>query len=175
LGRARSLIALALLIAFGVAVAGIQHHRATRATVGKVSAAANQGVVVPPGRALARRVDGVGFPDWSARGWAVAGGRADVVGGRMASTVSYRRGQRTITYTLVAGSANVNDGTAVWVRDRETRGLKLELNWQNGPHRTLIARVVPEGGHVFIVTGRPASEALRREMTHLAAIGPAVS
>jgi hypothetical protein len=175
LGRARPLIAVVLLIALGGTVVAVQHHRSTRATVGKVSAAANRGMVDRPARALARHIDGVGFPDWSARGWAVAGGRADVVGGRKTSTVYYRRKTRTITYTLVAGSANVNDGVPVWVRYRETRATKLELSWQGGPYRTLIARVVPEGGHVFIITGQPASEGLRREMTRLAAIGPAVS
>ena len=49
---------------------------------------------------------GLPFPYWEDRfDWRAVGARTDRVGGRIATTVFYRRGGQTIAYTIVAGQA----------------------------------------------------------------------
>jgi anti-sigma factor RsiW len=174
--RSRVVLSLAALALAVVALAVVvQQHRAQRATVPKISALVAEGAVDPPARVRSRRVDGLGFPDFSALGWTVTGGRADVVGGRGTGTAYYRRagGHATVTYTVLSGTKNLNDANPTWVREHEGPRGKVALNWQSGPGlveppSVLVVRFVRRG-HPVVLTGRPASEALRREMTDLAA------
>ncbi|HTN22421.1 MAG TPA: hypothetical protein VL120_00415 [Solirubrobacteraceae bacterium] len=51
-------------------------------------------------------VDGVPFPNYAAKfGWTPAGTRSDDLSGRATTTVYYRKGPRTIAYTIVSGKA----------------------------------------------------------------------
>lgn len=55
---------------------------------------------------LQAQVDGVPFPDYAAKfGWKPIGARHDDPSGRHATTVYYRKGGRTIAYTIVSGDA----------------------------------------------------------------------
>jgi anti-sigma factor RsiW len=62
---------------------------------------------VPGTPALLRaEVDDVPFPNYAAKfGWKSAGAREDDPSGREATTVHYRKGARTIQYTIVSGDA----------------------------------------------------------------------
>ena len=176
--RSRMALPLAVVALAAVAVAVlvvVADHRAQRATVPKISALVAGGAVDPPARVRTRRVDGLAFPDFSALGGTVAGGRADVVGGRETGTAYYRRagGHAMVTYTVVSGTKNLNDGNPTWVREHEGPRGKVELSWQDSPGlaeppSTLVVRLVRRG-HPVVLTGRPASASLRREMTALAA------
>jgi anti-sigma factor RsiW len=49
---------------------------------------------------------GVAFPNWEAKfGWKAVGSRTDKLDGREATTVFYRKGGKTIAYTIVSGKA----------------------------------------------------------------------
>ena len=55
---------------------------------------------------LHAQVDGVPFPDYTAKfGWKPAGAREDDPSGRGATTVYYAKGGRSIAYTIVSGDA----------------------------------------------------------------------
>jgi anti-sigma factor RsiW len=55
---------------------------------------------------LRENVDDVSFPDYTAKfGWKPVGARQDSVAGRRTRTVYYRKGTRTIAYTIVSGHA----------------------------------------------------------------------
>ena len=55
---------------------------------------------------LKAAVDDVRFPDYAAKfGWKPVGVRRDKLSGREAITVYYRKGSRTIAYTIIAGDA----------------------------------------------------------------------
>jgi hypothetical protein len=52
---------------------------------------------------LARRVDGLYFPNWATTlGWRPVGTRTDHLGGRSAVTVYYQRGRMSVAYTIVS-------------------------------------------------------------------------
>jgi anti-sigma factor RsiW len=54
---------------------------------------------------LARAVDGVPYPNWTAKfGWKAVGSRVDTLDGRRATTVYYAKNGRRIGYTIFAGS-----------------------------------------------------------------------
>jgi hypothetical protein len=63
---------------------------------------------------LERTSDGLRFPRWQPQfGWRASGARADRLDGHRAVTVYYRRGGRTLGYTIVAAPAlRVPDGAA---------------------------------------------------------------
>jgi hypothetical protein len=55
---------------------------------------------------LAVEQSGVAFPNWEPRfGFKAVGSRTDELDGREATTVYYRKGTRTIAYTIVSGRA----------------------------------------------------------------------
>src|SRR4051794_3272534 len=55
---------------------------------------------------LSAKVDDVPFPNYAAKfGWKPVGARADNPAGRDATTVFYRKGDRSIAYTIVSGDA----------------------------------------------------------------------
>jgi hypothetical protein len=59
-----------------------------------------------PRTKLARRLQGLYFPNWSGKlGWRPAGVRSDLLGGRKAVTVYYQRRGMTVAYTIVAAPA----------------------------------------------------------------------
>ncbi|MCW2994658.1 MAG: hypothetical protein JWQ18_2153 [Conexibacter sp.] len=153
MGRARPLIALAVLIAAVAVMAHVQHARHVRA---KVVDAARRGSTTHARPAM--------LPDFSARGWRAVGGRTDVIGGRTVLSAEYRRGRTLVTYSRMADTKGLNDGPAGGIVRRWGR---LELTWQQLP--ILSARTVV-GGHQVVLTGTPASEGLRRELTRLAAL-----
>lgn len=63
-----------------------------------------------PKVAKVRKIDGVGFPDWSRWGWKSTGGRVDPLGDdRQTATLVYRKGSDRIAYTIVAGTGNVDE------------------------------------------------------------------
>jgi hypothetical protein len=163
---------MAVWIAAIVIGAVLLHNHSTRATVPKVSAAARKGSQTTPARALARRIDGLGFPDFSSLEWTAQGGRADVVGGRKTGTVYYVQsgGRSVVSYTLVAGPEKLDDAAGAVVRERATPHGKVALTWQGtgGADPTLIARFVRRG-HPVVLTGRPATNAVRSTMTAMAA------
>jgi hypothetical protein len=152
--RARFLIGFALIVAV---VAVIQHARHVRPTVPKVAAAALR---APETHAIP-----AGMPDFSARRWRPVGGRTDEIGGRTVVSATYRRGGATVTYSRMADTKGLNDGTGTWTT---SWGDKRWLAWQQTQYQ-LMARSV-RGGHQVVLTAVPATKALRRELTRLATI-----
>ena len=58
------------------------------------------------GPLLEDEVEGVPFPDYSAKfGWRATGRREDDVDGRAVTTVTYEKGGRRVSYSIVAGDA----------------------------------------------------------------------
>ncbi len=58
------------------------------------------------GPLLEDEVEGVPFPDYSAKfGWRATGRREDDVDGRTVTTVTYEKGGRRVSYSIVAGDA----------------------------------------------------------------------
>ena len=58
------------------------------------------------GPLLEDEVEGVHFPDYSMKfGWRATGRREDDVGGRAVTTVTYEKGGRRVSYSIVAGGA----------------------------------------------------------------------
>jgi anti-sigma factor RsiW len=116
---------------------------------------------VVPGVPLLLRaeVDRVPFPDYAAKfGWKPVGARHDAPSGRDATTVYYRRGRRTIAYTIVSGDAlDAASGTPSTRRgDIVYRTLRYE-------HRTVL--IWERGGHTCVLSGRAVG---RAELTTLA-------
>ncbi|MET0601676.1 MAG: hypothetical protein ABW167_06775 [Baekduia sp.] len=167
MGRARPLIAVVLLIALGGTVVAVQHHRSTRATVGKVSAASMRGPLIDAVLGSID-VDGLSFPDRGAVGWTYAGLRDISVGGRPVLVAEYRHGPQTIDYALVTDTKGLNDGAPARQQMRHTARGDFEMNWQYGRPSSLLMRFVRRG-HPVVLTGRPATEAVRRAMSNLAA------
>lgn len=98
---------LGVIAAGGLAVALAWTAEDTK--VSEVAAFAQQDVTIPAEKAVARTVDGVGFPDWSRWGWKPVGGRDDESStGRDIGTVVYRKGDDTIAYSVVSGTDWVN-------------------------------------------------------------------
>jgi hypothetical protein len=157
MGRARVLIASVVLIALAIVVGVVLHQRHVRPTVSKVLTAASRPVTT---RALPEDL-----PDFSERGWYVVGGRSDEIGGRTVVTARYRRGRDTVTYSRMADEKGLHDDHGATVR---TSG-GVEMSWENTPG--LAARTL-NGEHQVVMSGSPASQSLRREMTLLAALIP---
>lgn len=116
------------------------------------------------GRGAQTRTLPEGLPDLSARGWHALGGRRDDVGGRGVLSAQYAQDDKTITIARMADTDGLSEepGTSV-----ERVSGDLQLSW-SGPSDRLQARL-PLHGHQTVLTGEPASESLRRELTRIAA------
>jgi hypothetical protein len=134
-------------------VAHAVHQRAIRADTGKVADAA-----IRPVETSARPP---GLPDLHALGWRTVGGRIDRVGGRVVSSATYVRGTRTVTISRLSdtkGLGMVSGLDAKWGR--------LDVTW-NQIGDQLRGHTVIDDHHV-VLTGTPASAALKREMMRFA-------
>lgn len=148
----------AVIALFGAiaAVVVVDHRRDARPTVGDVVDD------LAPRPWSTTRMPAV-LPDLSARGWRAMGARVDALGGRRVVTGKYRHGDETLTISRLADTDGLADGAGTWARHVGD----VELRWLEGASR-LTVRVVA-GGHQTVLTGAPGSDALRREMTHVAA------
>lgn len=97
-------------------------------------------------RYIRARVDAVRFPDYAERwGWEAVGARSDRVGGREATTVIYRRGERGVHYSIVDGEPLPVPGNARRVQADGLRlavlreGGALMVTWQRGGHTCVLA------------------------------------
>jgi hypothetical protein len=76
-------------------------------------------------KVLAAAVEGVPFPDFSARfGWRAAGSRTDRLAGRETRTVLYRNDGRRVAYTIVSGAGIAAPAEATTTR---RNGVNLHL------------------------------------------------
>jgi anti-sigma factor RsiW len=91
-------------------------------------------------------VDGVPFPDYTAKfGWKPDGARQDDPSGRKAKTVFYRKGDRTIAYTIVSGdrldppeNARVTKRGGVEFRSVRAGGRTI-VTWERGGHTCVLS------------------------------------
>lgn len=71
------------------------------------------------------RAAGLPFPYWEDRfGWVATGAREDRVGGRVLTTVFYRRAGHRLAYTIVSG-APVSDGSSARALERDRVALRI--------------------------------------------------
>jgi hypothetical protein len=134
-------------------VAYALHARAVRPTIDRVADAAIRPVesATPP----------LGLPRLHAGGWRVVGGREDRLGGRTVDSATYRSGSRVMTLS----------------RMQDTDGLGMEIGGPSRKWGLLNVSFAERGGqlrghtvvdgHHLVVTGTPASAAMRRELMRL--------
>jgi hypothetical protein len=139
-------------------------------SVSQAAALALRGPVMgppPPGTTqnsgkLGQDVQDVYFPDWSGWfGWRAVGQRVDRIGGRLAVTVYYRRGDRQIAYTILAspalrwpaGATRRLDG--VVLRTFGSGG-RLIVTWRRGNHTCILSASRVSGAEMSrLATWRP--------------------
>jgi hypothetical protein len=159
-------VVTALVTALAVAALLEQEHRHNRPTVTQVAGKAAVTFVAGGERALAQRVDGLGFPRWSGRGWRAIGGTTFLVSGRPAASVVYARGQQRITYTIVSGTGQINyGGGRTHYRGQGTR--KVELIWAETPGAVLTFK---RQSRTVVMTGTPVTQGLISTMDRLATV-----
>jgi hypothetical protein len=131
---------LAVVVLVGGVVA-LQHHRHSRATTAKVGDAAYQAP------------DGVDHVE---------------VSGRTFRLSRFARAGGTIVQAVAADTKGLPDGTVSIVRTRPSaRGGDVQLSWSGSAGGPLRVRFV-RAGHQVVLTGQPATEAVRRAMSTLA-------
>ena len=152
----RLLQAAAVAICVTVGVLGVlAYDEFRRPDVPTVVQAARSPAVDDPRTAMARTVDGLGFPDWRRYSWTPVGGRRDrLEDDREAATVLYRNGARTITYTIISGTGNVDDEDAGmnWVQVF-TGGRKIGL--VQGAVDDVLTLKRERHGRTVVMTGKP--------------------
>ncbi|MDQ8044382.1 MAG: hypothetical protein REI11_07250 [Patulibacter sp.] len=173
-----SALALAAVVAIGLAI--FFRERATTPSMTVLVKDARSGLTIDAATTAKRQVDGIGFPDWSARGWTLAGGRTDDLGhGRIAATAVYQSGGRILTATIVSGTGEVENG-------KRAEGRTVQLATPTGPVNARYfgfgANVLSDGaeyifrrpvnGRTVVMTGTPISPPLYTEMVKLLAAGP---
>jgi hypothetical protein len=114
---------------------------------------------------LARDVDEVYFPNWTAIGWKATGERIDRLDGHVLDTIYYRGHGTQIAYTIVGGSALAQPGGAPPVRWNKVELRSLALD-----HQILVTW--RRDGHTCILTGARVSDAT---LLHLASKEPSGS
>jgi hypothetical protein len=151
----------ALVVALAASL--VQYHRATRASVPDVAAQSAISTVIEPSRALGMTVDGLGFPQ-RVDGFRALGGSTFKVGGRHVAAVVFARGEQRLTYAIVAGAKHVNfyDHDGEYAPSERYVG-KRALEWY-GDEMVAVKR----NSRTVVITGTPASNALRRAMQALA-------
>jgi hypothetical protein len=93
------------------------------------------------------RAAGLPFPYWEDRfGWVATGVRSDEVGGRLLTTVYYRRDGREIAYTIVPGSSLLAFAGArtrtlgrVVVHTFENRAGRVIVTWERRGHTCVLS------------------------------------
>jgi hypothetical protein len=152
LGLALGLLASAAtaagaVLALGGAQAGLTVAQAATLAVRPATIAVSEpredGVTLPGLRAA-----GLPFPYWEDRfAWRATGARTDRLGGRLETTVFYRRGRELIAYTIVAGDrlpglsgarTIVRSGTQLTVY-RSRPGGQLVLTWLRRGHTCVLS------------------------------------
>ena len=122
-----AVVALAGLV-FGVIGERKFQDAMTDPTMPDVVRIAQKEIEFPAAQVQQRTVDGIRFPDWSRWGWEAVGGRSDMLEDeREAATMRYRRGRKTITFTVVAGTGQVEDAQPVRLVYRNPPLGKTEL------------------------------------------------
>lgn len=143
-----------------------------RPNIPAVVHAARSPMIDPPAAAMARSVEGLRFPDWQRWSWKPVGGRRDILeDDRKAATVLYRRGDQQITYTIIAGTGNVDDEAATQTRQATTPTGKVELSETWGPPAGLLILKRKRNKRTIVMTGTPAGARLARTMRRLAVRG----
>ncbi|MFA9269282.1 MAG: hypothetical protein ACEQSX_00780 [Baekduiaceae bacterium] len=113
---------------------------------------------------------GVPFPDWRAEGWRPVGSRTDALADdREAVTVRYRRGDQTVAYTVVSGTGNVDDETAVFTTQVGDGPSKIELVTTGTASTAVVKR--QRNGRTVLLSARPESDATARMLRRLAVRG----
>jgi hypothetical protein len=153
------------VVAVLLVAAYVQYGRLTRPTVPRVAEMATIALDDRPAAALARTVDGLGFPRWAGSGFRAIGGSTFEVDGRYAATVVYARDLQRISYTIVSGSRHINYATGTMTRYRRVRGETVELNWLATPGSVLTFK---RNSRTVVMTGTPATPGLARAMSRLA-------
>jgi anti-sigma factor RsiW len=98
-----------------------------------------------PDLTLARDVQEVYFPNWSALfGWRAVGQRVDHLNGRLAVTVYYARQTKRIAYTIVSAPAlKVPSATSRWLDGTELKsfvmGERQVVTWQRAGHTCVLS------------------------------------
>jgi anti-sigma factor RsiW len=106
---------------------------------------------------------GLSFPDWARRfGFVATGTRTDRLGGRLATTVFYARGDQQIAYTIVSGRPLAAGAAS---RESTWEGTWLESFTASG--RMVVTWL--RSGHSCVLSG---SHALLAELERLAASKP---
>lgn len=160
-------------------------------TLSEVAIRAQQEPDIPAAEAVAREVEGVGFPDWTRWGWEPVGGRSDDLAddGRRMETVVYRKGKRRIAYSIVSGTGDVNSDLGMRSVTRtppegkvglDVSGLTVDSTIEvdgargqcDGPCRlysgsvNIVKRTIDD--HRVILTAGPASDELSQEAQDMA-------
>jgi hypothetical protein len=111
------------------------------------------GAVTPAAPILRAEVDDVPFPNYAAKfGWRPVGAREDDPSGRGATTVYYKKGGRTIGYTIVSGDALDPPSGA-----RATRRGGVEYRSFRDDGRTVVTW--ERDGHTCVLSGKRARAA----------------
>jgi hypothetical protein len=153
------------LLGFSLLAAYVQYRRMVRPTVPRVAEMATVGLDAHPRVALARTVDGLGFPRWKDSGFAAIGGSTFTIRDRAAATVVYARGAQRISYTIVSGADHINYAAVTTTSYRRVRGRQVELNWIGMPGAVLTFK---RNSRTVVMTGTPATPGLARTMSTLA-------
>jgi hypothetical protein len=138
-------VVLAAVLVFAGGAAGPSVDDAAALALARPNAAAP----AVAGGALDARVDDVTFPNYAYQwpAWKAAGARHDTIGGRPATTVTYRGPKGDVGYTIVAGKALPEPHGA---RIVNSAGVTLSIYRKDG------ATVVTwrRGGHTCVLAGR---------------------
>ena len=100
-----------------------------------------------PREKLAVQLQDLYFPNWARTlGWRATGLRRDLIGGRLAITVYYRRGSLNVAYTIVAAPAlEQPSAPATRMRGLELRALNLAgrtvVTWRRAAHTCVLSAV----------------------------------
>ena len=133
----------------------------TRAPVTAAAATSNDDGVLPGVNAV-----GISFPDWGASfGFEAVGVRRDHLGGRLATTVFYARGDRRIAYTVMSG-APLPAGAPV--RESVRNGVSIGTFLTNG--RVVVTWV--RNGHTCVLSGPGTPSALLSRLAAWKAADP---
>lgn len=114
----------------------------------------------PPGSGtLSASVEGLRFPSWAKQfGWFANGERTGETGGRSMTVVYYARGNRQLSYAIVAGAPlSLASGRSV-----DRAGIAYRLLDVGGEHTVVWSR----GGHTCVVSGRRLSYSTLMALAH---------
>jgi anti-sigma factor RsiW len=140
---AAAVLAVVLLLPGGTPGAPSISQAAGLATLGPAAAAPMPETTAPS--RLETRIEGIYFPNWSTRlHWRASGQRTDHINGRVATTVYYSAGNRTVAYTIV-GAPVLKAPAASWtvIRGEEYRTLmlngRLVVTWRRAGHTCVLS------------------------------------